>query len=124
MISGFRDNNPEVTDEQAGCVVDRLVDRYGIDELEIQLQADSPSAEFTEAQFRDMFACGVEGDVEVQITEQLEANGISPQDAPCVANEITGGLNDEDIDVLLSGEITDDFYEKFFAAMESCGAIE
>jgi hypothetical protein len=123
-VDSFRRANPEVSGEQAGCVVDRLVERYGLDGLVEELEADVPDAAFTEAQFQDMFACGVEGDVEAQIAEQLEASGVDPADAPCVAAAITADLGGDDIDVLLSGEITEEFMAKFVDAMDRCGAIE
>ncbi len=123
LISGFQDSNPDASAEQAGCVVDDLMVRYSSDELESELTVEPVSAEFEEAQFRAMFTCGVEGDVQVQITDQLVANGVSEEDAPCVATELMADPSDDDIDVLLSGEITDAFYSKFFDAMESCGAV-
>lgn len=122
-IDGFLAGHPEADAAQAACVVDRLTDRYGADELQTRLDAEEMSAEFEEAQFRDMFACGLEGDVSDQITEQLVNNGVSESDAPCVADALVADLDDADIDVLLSGQITDAFYQKFFAAMDSCGAV-
>ncbi len=123
MISGFQDSNPDATTEQAGCVVDDLMGRYSSDELEVELAGEPVSSDFEEAQFRAMFTCGVEGDVQEQIRSQLVANGVSVDDAPCVASELMVDPTDEDIDVLLSGEITDAFYAKFFEAMELCGAV-
>ncbi|MEM7272488.1 MAG: hypothetical protein AAF547_05360 [Actinomycetota bacterium] len=122
-IASFQDANPEVSDVEADCLVGRLIDRYGLDGLETRLAEDPPDPRFEEAQFRDMFGCGVEGDVRDQIAEQLAANGVEATDAPCVADELVAGLTDDDIDVLLSGDITDEFFAKFFAAMEACGAV-
>lgn len=122
-ITSFREANPDVSAGEAGCVVDRLIERYGLDGLVEELEAGTPDPTFTEAQFQDMFACGVEGDVEAQIAEQLEANGVDEADAPCVAEALTGDLEGDDIDVLLSGEITEEFMAKFVDAMEGCGAI-
>lgn len=123
LIAGFQESNPDAGTDQAGCVVDRLLERYGIEELEELLQTEPIADDFEEAQFRDMFACGIEGDVQAQIVDQLVANGVEAADAPCVAEGLMTDLDDDDIDVLLSGEITDEFYQKFFVAMESCDAI-
>lgn len=123
LVEAFESNNPDMTTEQAGCVADRLLERYEPDELRTELEADAVSSDFEEAQFRDMFACGVEGDVREQITSQLQANGVDADYAPCVSDELVSDLTDGDIDVLLSGEITDSFYEKFFTAMDTCGAV-
>ncbi|MEM7325404.1 MAG: hypothetical protein AAF531_20120 [Actinomycetota bacterium] len=122
-IDSFSAANPEATPSQSACVVDRLIERLGLDGLDEQLGADPPDPEFEEMQFRDMFACGLEGDVRVQIVDQLEINGVAPADAPCVADVIVDDLTDADIDVLLSGVISDEFLAKFIDAMESCGAI-
>ncbi len=122
-VVGFSEANPGVTTAQSECVVDRLIDRYGLDGLEGELAAEPVSESFEETQFRDMFACGIEGDIRSQIIEQLQANGVSEDDAPCVAGILVEDLDDDDIDVLLSGEITERFLARFVAAMEECGAI-
>ncbi|MGI9596084.1 MAG: hypothetical protein ACR2QK_07990 [Acidimicrobiales bacterium] len=122
-VAGFTAANPTATAAQSECVVDRLIDRYGLEGLEVELSADPADDDFTEVQFRDMFACGMEGDVRSQIVDQLVANDVSADDAPCVADALVDDLNDDDIDVLLSGDITDDFFSKFVSAMEQCGAI-
>lgn len=119
----FVENNPEVSTEQAQCVVDRLIGQYDLPQLEAELAADTPTGAFEEAQFRSMFVCGIEGDVGEQIAEQLTANGVAAEDAPCVSDRLVEQMSDGDIDVLLSGDITDEFYAKFFDAMEACGAI-
>ncbi len=121
-IDSFRRANPDVTEGEAECVIDRQIDRYGLDGLATELEAEPESDEFVDIQFRDMFACGVDGDVEAQLLEQLEASGVAAEDSPCVARALTDGLDDEGIDVLLSGEITEDFMATFVAAMEGCGA--
>ena len=123
-VASFADANPSATEAQAGCVVDRLIDRYGLDQLEAELVADPIDPAFEETQFRDMFACGLEGDLEGEIARQLVDNGVEQADAPCVAGELVDDLEDSDIDVLLSGEITQDFMGKFVDAMRACGAID
>ncbi|MEL7207147.1 MAG: hypothetical protein AAGK32_02775 [Actinomycetota bacterium] len=122
-VASFQAANPDADLDASRCVVDHLIAQYGLEELEAQLAADPLRASFEEAQFRAMFRCGLEGDVEDQITTQLEENGVSPDDAPCVAAELVGAMTDDDIDVLLSGVITDDFSTKFLEAMETCGAL-
>jgi hypothetical protein len=71
-----------------------------------------------------MFVCGVEGDVGQELTEQLEAVGVSPEDAPCVSDRVVGSLSDDDVDALLSGDITDELATKFATALEDCGALD
>lgn len=122
-VESFSVANPEASTTQSGCVVDRLIDRYGLERLETELRSDPQKADFAEAQFRDMFACGIEGDVRDQIVEQLQANEVDEEAAPCVADVLMADLEDDDFDVLLSGDITDAFFAKFVSAMEECGAI-
>ncbi len=123
LVNDFTAANPDVTGAQAQCVVDRLLADRDLVTIEAELTAEQIAPGFEEDQFRAMFVCGIEGDVGDQITEQLVANGVAPDDAPCVSGELIDQLTDDDIDVLLSGEITDEFYAKFFTAMESCDAI-
>ncbi len=122
-VAGFRAANPTASAVEAECIVDRLVDRYGLGGLEGELANDPPDQLFAEHQFRDMFACGMEGDVRDQIVAQLMENDVAEADAPCVADVLVDNLNDDDIDVLLSGQITDEFFARFVSAMEECGAI-
>ena len=122
-IDSFSEVNSEATSAQSACVVDGLIDRYGLERLETELRSDPQKADFAETQFREMFACGIEGDVRDQIVEQLQANEVDERDAPCVADALMTDLDDDDIDVLLSGDITDAFFAKFVSAMEDCGAI-
>ncbi|MCP3992145.1 MAG: hypothetical protein GY724_23945 [Actinomycetia bacterium] len=122
-IDSFMAVSPEATSQEAACVVDNLIDRYSLDQLEIELAADPPDAGFEEAQFREMFRCGIVGDVEQQVTEQLTLNGVEEADAPCVAERLVGTMTDDDIDVLLSGEISEQFSTKFLQAMDACDAL-
>lgn len=123
LAADFAAANPDVTPAQSECVVDRLLTDRELADIEAELTAEDVGPRFEEDQFRAMFVCGIEGDIGDQITEQLVANGVSSADAPCVSDELVGRLTDDDIDVLLSGEITDEFYARFFEAMESCGAV-
>ncbi len=122
-IESFGDANTEATDEQAACVVDGLIERLGLEQLEAELSMQPLDAAFEETQFRQMFRCGVAGDWRAQITDQLVENGVDEEDAPCVSDELFETMSDDDIDVLLSGETTDSFNEKFLAALASCDAL-
>jgi hypothetical protein len=123
-LTGVTEANPELTDDQAACVVDGLIERYGLDAVEAGLAGGSADVAFAEAQYTEMFVCGVEGDVGQELTEQLEAVGVSPEDAPCVSDRVVGSLSDDDVDALLSGDITDELATKFATALEDCGALD
>lgn len=122
-IESFAATNPEATDDQAACVVDGLIARYGIEELELQLETEPLDAEFEETQFREMLRCDVAGRWREEIVAQLVANDVPPSDAPCVADELLVTMDDDDVDVLLTGEITDQFSDTFLAALDACGAL-
>ena len=122
-IDSFGEANPDATPDQSACVVDLLIDQYGLEQLEVELATDPLDANFEEAQFRAMFRCGIEGDVTQQLTVQLTDAGVDRADAPCVAEALVESLTDADIDVLLSGQLTDEFSTKFFQAMDDCGAL-
>jgi hypothetical protein len=122
-IDTFSTANPEATPEQAGCVVDSLIDRYSLDRLEVELDADPPDAAFEEVQFREMARCGLAGDLHQLVLDQLVASGISEADAPCVADRLVGTMTDDDIDVLVSGQISEQFSAKFLQAIDDCDAL-
>ena len=122
-VESFQVANPDATAEQSGCVVDALIDQYGLEELADQLEADPVDPAFEESQFSQMFLCGMEGDVRDQISTQLEDAGVAADDAPCVADALVTSMDEDDVGVLLSGEITDSFAEKFYDALESCDAL-
>lgn len=108
---------------QARCVVDILFETYGAEGLEVELDRAVPSDDFEEAQYRAMFGCGMRGDVRDQLAGQLEQRGLTDDEAACVADALTGDLDEDDLDVLLSGELTDEFFDKYFDAMSSCDAL-
>ncbi|MDH4074599.1 MAG: hypothetical protein OEW29_01595 [Acidimicrobiia bacterium] len=121
-VARVRQDNPGITADQAGCVADRLVGRFGLDELGTLAAADPADADLQEAEFTDAFRCGVEGDVRQEIVSQLTANALPADQAGCVADELVPGLTDADIDVIVSGEISESFTQKFDTAMRDCGA--
>ncbi len=121
-VARVRQDNPDITADQAGCVADRLVERFGLDELGTLAAADPPDADLQEAEYTDAFRCGVTGDVRQQIVDLLTENAVPADQAGCVADELAPGLTDADIDVIVSGQITESFTQKFDTAMRDCGA--
>lgn len=114
---------PDASTVEAGCVVDGLVSEFGIDGLELELSASGPSPAFQIAQFRAMFDCGLTGEVEREIVRQLRDSGLNPEAAACAGKELTSSLDSDGLDVLLSGEITETFYEQYFVARDLCDAL-
>lgn len=122
-VTAFAAAHPEASTVEATCVVDALIEGYGLDGLEDELDRPVSSAEFSEAQYRAMFACGLRDDVRVQLVEQLRAQGLDDEQASCVAEDLTGRLDEADLEVLLSGELTDPFFDKYFDAVAGCDAL-
>ncbi len=122
-VESFVAVNTEASTDEAGCVVDDLIEQYGLEGLELELQRESPTESFATTQFRAMFACGMTSGVESSLTEQLQARGLAPAQAACAAEALTGSLDQDDLDVLISGELTDAFFDKYFVALEACDAL-
>ncbi len=123
LVQAFVDANPDVSNEQAQCVVAALTTELGTPQLIANLWAEPTPREFELAQFKAMFGCGIVEEVRSALRRQLVDQGVAPNKAPCVASAIVEQLSPDELDVLITGENTDEFYAKYFNAMESCGAI-
>ncbi|MFT7599632.1 MAG: hypothetical protein ACI8TP_002567 [Acidimicrobiales bacterium] len=123
LVESFRNTNPDASTAQAECVVDELIAEYSLEGLERELEAVPKASSFERGQFLASFGCGLTSDVEAELADQLQASGIAADDADCAAEALTEGLDDEDLAVLLSGEITDQFYAKYFVALDECDAL-
>ncbi len=119
----FKSTNVDATDEQAACVVDQLINTYGVEGLEAELQTDPVAREFDEQQFRTMIHCGMTDRLTGPMTAQVARLDVPEASQPCVVEALTTDITDDDLDVLLSGEITDEYYAKFFDALASCDAL-
>lgn len=70
-----------------------------------------------------MFGCGLTSAVENALEEQLVASGIDEKGAACASEALTLKLDDDDLDVLLDGGITEEFYAKYFTSLDGCDAV-
>ncbi len=123
ILESFRSTNADASDEQATCVVDQLINSYGVDGLEAELKADPVSREFDEQQFRTMIHCGMTSRLTEPMTAQVKRLDVPEETQACVVEALTSDITDADLDVLLSGEITDEYYAKFFDALTTCDAL-
>jgi hypothetical protein len=123
LARAFMEANPDVSVVEASCVIDTLTEAIGTSELIATLWLAETPREFEVAQFKAMFACGIDRDVRSALTQQLLARGTPEDKAPCVADDIVNKMDLQELDVLISGENTDEFYAKYFNAMEGCGAL-
>ena len=130
-VGAFAAANPNASTVEATCVVDRLIEQYeavpvdetGLAAIEAELLADPISEGFELDQFRAMFGCGMTDAVEAQLGRQIAARGIDSSAADCVTDELIVNLDGDDLEVLLTGEMSDEFFAKFFDASDVCGAL-
>ncbi len=122
-VAQFVASNPDATTLQAECVVDKLAKDYTLEGLGRELEAVPTATAFERSQFRAMFGCGLTSDVEAALEEQLVASGIDEKGASCASEALTSTLDDDDLDILLDGGITDDFYAKYFTSLDNCDAV-
>lgn len=123
LVDAYLSGHPELSRQTAGCVVDTLVETHGVDGLESELAADPESSEFQLAHLRARFGCGITSDVVDELGPQLIERGLDAETASCVVDALTRDMEPEDLDVVLSGTMTDDFYSRYFDAMEECDAV-
>lgn len=122
-VAQYIASNPDATTIQAQCVVDELTEAYTLDGLGRELEASPAATAFERSQFRAAFGCGLTADVEAALEEQLVASGIDQKEATCASEALTSQLDDDDLDILLDGGITDEFYAKYFTSLDGCGAV-
>ncbi|MEZ5380007.1 MAG: hypothetical protein R2733_26165 [Acidimicrobiales bacterium] len=123
LVEAYQASHPEVTDDQAACVVGALVDAFEVEGVELELEAPTPTAAFGEAQYRAQFHCGQTGDVHDQLVAMLLERDLEADAADCVATALVDQIDDDDLDVLVGGELTDQFFDKYFTATYDCGAL-
>ncbi len=123
LVEAYQLSYPAASDETAGCVVGELVDAYEIVGVETELAAVSSSAAFAEAQYLAQFHCGQTDDVLRQVIAMLVERDLDPDQANCVATALVGDLDDQDLEVLMRGEMTDQFFDKYFTATYDCDAL-
>ncbi len=123
LVEAYQTSRPNFSADVAECVVGRLVETFGVDGVEGELDAITQTDAFEVALYRAEFDCGETGDVERRLVELLLDRDLEPEAAECVAGDLVGDLDDSDFDVLLSGEITDQFFDKYYTALYDCDAL-
>lgn len=123
LVEAYQTSRPNFSADVAECVVGRLVETFGVDGVEGELDAITQTDAFEVALYRAEFDCGETGDVERRLVELLLDHDLEPEAAECVAGDLVGDLDDSDFDVLLSGEITDQFFDKYYTALYDCDAL-
>ncbi len=123
LVEAYQTSRPSFSADVAECVVGRLVETFGVDGVEGELDAITQTDAFEVALYRAEFDCGETGDVERRLVELLLDRDLESEAAECVAGDLVGDLDDSDFDVLLSGEITDQFFDKYYTALYDCDAL-
>lgn len=124
LVEAFMRANPDASNSEASCVIDSLTEALGATELIATLWQDPIPRDFELAQFRASFECGIDSEIRSELTAQLVDQGTPADKAPCVADAIVDEMNPAELNVLITGEITDAFYTKYFNAMQTCGALD
>lgn len=117
---------PQASEVQAGCVVDKLISLDGIEGLERELEAEEPTAAFKQEQFRAMFGCGMTSELDEEMGRQVllvEDGRLSAATSSCVGTALVANIDEDGLEVLLSGEITDEFSETYYLALQACDAL-
>ena len=122
VAASFATSAPDVPADAADCVVDDLIETFGIDGLAAELEAEQTSIVYAEADTRARLRCGLVGDVRAELVTELEGSGITSEASACVADALLSDLSDDDIEVLLSGASSEAFTQKYLDAAEDCGA--
>jgi hypothetical protein len=125
LVASFRRDFPRATEEQAGCVVDRLLERFEVEEIEQELSAEGGSSEFGNATVVAMAACGYDltdsDQWRVGLVGALVGLGYDTDDAGCIADRLIPQLDADDVAGLVSGELPDGFRARLAEAADGCG---
>ncbi|NNF55282.1 MAG: hypothetical protein HKN03_12690 [Acidimicrobiales bacterium] len=122
LVESFAAAN-NVSGETASCAVGLLQEQFGFWELTDRLIEADDSLRFQRRQFEAIFNCGDRSTIAKQLEPQLINQGVSSNDASCVATRIADEMGADDLGVLYSGNTTDSFYSLYFAALEHCDAL-
>jgi hypothetical protein len=121
VVDRLTDAYPEASLDQAGCVADRLADRYGLDTVTDLLGTGDD--DFNEDEYRDLFACGVVGDLRETLAQEIDNVGVGQAERECVSDSFLEALDDDDLDSLLEGQLSSDVFDHFSAALSNCGVM-
>ena len=122
LATAYRRGHPEVDDAIARCVVDALTLTYSIEEIEAELARPAVSDDFAWDQYRSEALCGSTANFEAQLTGLLVETGLDLDQANCAAATLAEHVDDSDLLVLRTGEMTDAFYARYFDALQACEA--
>lgn len=123
LAEAYQASNDNASATMSECIVGTLVDQFGVDGVEAELEAVTATQDFQRTQYQAEFRCGDTADVETQIEALLTARDGDPDAASCIASALVPKLDDSDLEVLLSGEMTDQFFDKYFVAVSDCDAL-
>ena len=123
LATAYRRSHPEVDDVVARCVVDELTLTYSVDQIEAELARPMVSADFAWEQYRSEAVCGSTDGLVTQLTGLLTETGLDADAAECTASKLAERVQDSDLAVLRSGQMTEAFYARYFDALHACEAL-
>ena len=106
-------------------MVDGLLERFDLDDIEREMQSGRASPEFSDATVVLMANCGYDlsrfEPWTATLTENLTRLGYRSGDARCLAGEVSPGLSGEQVQQLLDGEVPAGFRARMAEAVRTCG---
>ncbi len=123
LAAAYRRGHPDIDEAVARCVVDALTLIYSIEQIEAQLARPSVSDDFAWEQYRSEAVCGSTANLEAQLSGLLVERGLNVSQAECTAAALAEDVEDSDLLVLRTGEMTDAFYARYFDALQTCEAL-
>lgn len=123
LVAAYQRGHPDVDDAVARCIVDSLTLVYSIGQIDAELARPAVSDDFAWAQYRSEAVCGSTANLEAQLTGLLVETGLDRSQAECAAAALAANIQDSDLLVLRTGEMTDAFYARYFDALQTCEAL-
>ena len=124
LVDSFGRDFPTATEEQTGCVVDGLLDRFEIEEIEQELASDPASPAFGNALVAAMAACGYDLSSydrwTLALVGELVELGYEPDVARCAADRLSADLAPEEVEALTAGELPAGFRQQLRDALDGC----
>lgn len=124
LVDSFGRDFPAATEEQASCVVGRLLDRFPIEEIEQELASDPASTAFANTLVSAMAACGYDLSSfdrwTLAFVGELVELGYEPDVARCAAERLSADLTAEEVEALTAGELPAGFRQQLRDALDRC----
>jgi hypothetical protein len=124
LTESFQRDFPDATATEASCVVDDLLDRFTLDEIEAEMDSGQASAPFANATVAAMASCGYDLSAfepwMLTMVANLTRLGFEPDEARCAAERLSGQLTGDEVEQLTAGELPPGFRSRLVEALAAC----